>query len=139
MEVIRSIETSVLTRVTRRNIPEDGILHSHRRENIKSYIALISWVLYLRRNVSPVRYELNLYIPEDVILHSHRREYLKSYILRALENNVPRRIFGPKRGKLLGYSKKLREEELHEFCSFPNIIFQVKEDEMGGAYSNTAR
>jgi hypothetical protein len=29
---------SVLTRTTRRNIPEDTILHSHRRENLKSYI-----------------------------------------------------------------------------------------------------
>jgi hypothetical protein len=27
-----------LTRATLRNIPEDGILHSHRRENLKSYI-----------------------------------------------------------------------------------------------------
>jgi hypothetical protein len=32
-----SSETSVLTRVTRRNNPEDTILHSHRRENLKSY------------------------------------------------------------------------------------------------------
>jgi hypothetical protein len=30
-------ETLVLTRATRRNIPEDGILHSRRRENLKSY------------------------------------------------------------------------------------------------------
>jgi hypothetical protein len=79
-EALSSSEMSVLTRATRRNIPEDTILRSHSRENLKSYIALTGWTLQRRRNVSPVRYELGFHIPEDDILHSHSRENLKSYI-----------------------------------------------------------
>jgi hypothetical protein len=37
MEALRPSETSVFTRGTKRNITENNILHSHCRENIKSY------------------------------------------------------------------------------------------------------
>jgi hypothetical protein len=58
-------------------IPEEGILHSDRRENLRSYITLTDCC---SGDVKvPVRYELGFYIPEDGILLSHRRENLKSY------------------------------------------------------------
>jgi hypothetical protein len=36
-EALSSSETSVFTRVTHRNIPEDTTLYSYRHENVKSY------------------------------------------------------------------------------------------------------
>jgi hypothetical protein len=40
MEALSSSVTSVLTSSTRRNFPEDAILHSHSRENLKSVTRL---------------------------------------------------------------------------------------------------
>jgi hypothetical protein len=48
IEMICSSETSILTSSTRRNIPEDDIFHSHRPENLKSYI--IKCHLYIVKN-----------------------------------------------------------------------------------------
>jgi hypothetical protein len=52
----RNNETSVLTRATRHNIPEDTTLNSHRRENLKYYIFnfvctahSLQWQIFARR------------------------------------------------------------------------------------------
>jgi hypothetical protein len=67
-EALSSSETSVLTRATWRNTPEDTIFHSHRRENLKSYIvpseihAAVASIQYaeasiwiFRRGISPTQ------------------------------------------------------------------------------------
>jgi hypothetical protein len=44
MEATRSSKMQVLTSPTLRHIPEDGILRSYRRDNLKSYIMKIDRV-----------------------------------------------------------------------------------------------
>jgi hypothetical protein len=41
--MMEALSSSVLTRATWRKIPEDAILHSHRRENLSSYI--VKWLV----------------------------------------------------------------------------------------------
>jgi hypothetical protein len=41
MDATRSSETTIFTKPTRHHIPEDGFLHSRRRENLKSYIHVL--------------------------------------------------------------------------------------------------
>jgi hypothetical protein len=93
MEAIHTSETSDVTRASRRNISENGILDSHRRENLNSYLELTGWTLKQRGNVHSLRYELGFHIPEDGIYHSHRLENLKSYKSRGFPIRV--NDFGP--------------------------------------------
>jgi hypothetical protein len=46
------------------------------------------------------------------------------------EKRVLRRIVGPKRGEVTGDWRKLHSEKLHNFCSSPNIIRQIKSRRM---------
>jgi hypothetical protein len=76
-EELRSSETSVLTSATRRKIPEEAILNSHRRENLKSYNVVPSSPILvtlikkaLRSSETSVLTRATLRnIPEDTIRH----------------------------------------------------------------------
>jgi hypothetical protein len=59
--------------------------------------------------------------------------------LRVFENRVLRRIFGPKRDDNTGEWRKLHNEELHNLYSSPDIIRQVKVNEVGGTCGTHGR
>jgi hypothetical protein len=70
MEMIRSSETSVLTGATRRHIPEDDIVHRHRRGNLKSYIKYqgsLIFIIYFLFTRFQKSYELPL-VPVSSVL-----------------------------------------------------------------------
>jgi hypothetical protein len=58
--------------------------------------------------------------------------------LRAFENRVLRRIFGPKRDEVTGGWRKLHNEELHNLSSSPSINRMIKSRRMRWA-GNVAR
>jgi hypothetical protein len=71
-EVLISCETPVLTRFTPRNIPEDAILHSHRREPLKSYKECF--------------YSLRTRTSSDITKYSHCRIKRVAYIHGVIRN-----------------------------------------------------
>jgi hypothetical protein len=64
-----SSETSVPTRTTRRNNPEDTIFHSHRRENLKTSLLLFKLFWWIQPRYSPVIFSLHLRRNNEIKVH----------------------------------------------------------------------
>jgi hypothetical protein len=52
--------------------------------------------------------------------------FMYSYCYVCSENRVLRRVFGPKRDEVTGEWRKLRNEELNDLYSLPNIGFYTE-------------
>jgi hypothetical protein len=50
--------------------------------------------------------------------------------LRVFENRVLRGMFGPKRDDIMGQWRKFHRGELHNLCSSPDFIGQIKSRRM---------
>jgi hypothetical protein len=59
--------------------------------------------------------------------------------LKAFENRVLRRIFGPKRDGVTGVWRELHNDELHNLYSLPSIIIIIKSRRMRWAWHEWRR
>jgi hypothetical protein len=112
---------------------------------MRLYLELRSLLKYFVLSPAPKNIKIKFYktVILLVILNACETWSLTSreeHGLKVFENRLVKRIFGPKEQEMVVGWRKLRNEELHSLYRMPNIINeQIKEDDMGRAYSTHGR
>jgi hypothetical protein len=105
MEAIRSSETPVLTKNTRRKIPEDGFLHSHCRENLRPQILQVSSRFLCYTQICTLQWPwLYLKIEKDVmggVCRAQGKDYKHKILVGRPEGTRP-----------LGRIRRVREDNI---------------------------
>jgi hypothetical protein len=105
------------------------------QEEIKSRLKLGNACYHLVQNsvfqFAIQKYKIKIYrtIILPVVLYGCETWFLtlrEEHRLRVFENRVLRRIFGPKRDKVMGEWRRLHNEELNDLYSSPDIILVIK-------------
>jgi hypothetical protein len=130
-EAIRSSETSIQTRPTRRYIPEDDIFFIDSRSASVGVSCL---------GKTSVTLDFDSFTLQFMGIRKHESEAPNILGLGTRwvvpypgKKRVLRRIFGPKRDDVTGDWRTLHNEELHNLYSSPNIIRMIKSRRMRGA------
>jgi hypothetical protein len=104
-EKLSSSETSVLTRATRRNMPEYAILHSHRRKNLKSYKDICCFQTF-QTSECTVCLDINLYMLyiyillfDDLVIVFRKLGHLSNFTQLSLKQLFLKILCDPSSGK----------------------------------------
>jgi hypothetical protein len=87
---IHCSETLVLTRATQRHIPDGGILHSHRHENLKSYSC---YLVHRTNKVFSQTFTLSTVRGEEFTFQSPNAEDIRDLVIYFLEGLKKRSKF----------------------------------------------
>jgi hypothetical protein len=88
--------------------------------HVVEFINFLRYFVHIQILLPVILYECETW---SLTLREERR-------LRVFENRVLRRVFGPKGDEVTGEWRKLRNEELNDMYSLPNIVRVVKSRRM---------